>query len=131
MDGRRLLAFCSNDYLGLAAHPEVTRALIAGAERWGCGAGSAHLVNGHTTAHHALEEDLAEFSERHRDRLYRMARAWLGDGMLAQDAVQEAFVRSYTGLGQFRFRATDQPHQVDRAVLGDHLDTGRVHVLLR
>ena len=47
----------------------------------------------------------AEFSERHRERLYRMARAWLGDAMLAQDAVQEAFVRSYTGLGRFRFRA--------------------------
>ena len=47
----------------------------------------------------------AEFSERHRERLYRMARAWLGDPMLAQDAVQEAFMRSYTGLGRFRFRA--------------------------
>lgn len=47
----------------------------------------------------------AEFSERHRERLYRMATAWLGDPMLAQDAVQEAFLRSYTGLGKFRFRA--------------------------
>ncbi len=47
----------------------------------------------------------ALFSERHRDRLYRLASVWLGDRELAQDAVQEAFLRSYTGLGRFRFRA--------------------------
>lgn len=70
VDGRYLLAFCSNDYLGLASHPEVTRALIEGARRWGVGSGSAHLVNGHTSVHHALEEELAEFTQRPRALLF-------------------------------------------------------------
>lgn len=70
VDGHPMLAFCSNDYLGLAAHPEVTGALIAGAERWGAGSGSAHLVNGHTAAHHALEEELADFTGRPRALLF-------------------------------------------------------------
>ena len=70
VDGRPMLAFCSNDYLGLAAHPEVTRAFVAGAERWGVGGGSAHLVNGHTTAHHALEEELADLTGRPRALLF-------------------------------------------------------------
>lgn len=70
VDGRPLLAFCSNDYLGLAAHPEVTAALRQGALRWGVGAGAAHLVTGHTSAHHALEEELAEFTGRPRALLF-------------------------------------------------------------
>lgn len=59
--GRPVLAFCSNDYLGLAAHPKVTEALKRGAERYGVGSGAAHLVCGHTPAHAALEDELAEF----------------------------------------------------------------------
>ncbi|ALP51767.1 8-amino-7-oxononanoate synthase [Candidatus Tenderia electrophaga] len=69
-DGREVLAFCSNDYLGLANHPEVVKALQAGAERWGLGSGAAHLVNGHTTAHHALEAELAAFTNRPRALLF-------------------------------------------------------------
>lgn len=61
IDGRDCLTFCSNDYLGLAAHPEVIRALQQGAEHWGAGSGAAHLLAGHTAAHHALEEELADF----------------------------------------------------------------------
>ncbi|HSH28612.1 MAG TPA: 8-amino-7-oxononanoate synthase [Thiohalobacter sp.] len=59
--GRDCLSFCSNDYLGLAAHPQVVAALQTGAQRWGAGSGAAHLLAGHTAAHHALEEELAEF----------------------------------------------------------------------
>ncbi len=61
IDGEAVLSFCSNDYLGLANHPEVVRALQDGAQRWGVGSGAAHLVNGHSAAHHALEEELADF----------------------------------------------------------------------
>jgi 8-amino-7-oxononanoate synthase len=70
VDGRPLLSFCSNDYLGLANHPDVIAALQAGAERWGVGSGSAHLVNGHCAAHEALEEELAEFTGRARALLF-------------------------------------------------------------
>jgi 8-amino-7-oxononanoate synthase len=68
--GRPLLAFCSNDYLGLANHPSVIKALQSGADRWGVGSGSAHLVNGHSAAHQALEEELAEFTGRPRALLF-------------------------------------------------------------
>lgn len=70
VDGETLLAFCSNDYLGLANHPEVIRALREGAERWGVGGGASHLVIGHSTPHHQLEEALAEFTGRPRALLF-------------------------------------------------------------
>lgn len=70
VDGQSLLAFCSNDYLGLASHPEVIAALRAGAEKWGVGGGASHLVIGHSTPHHELEEALAEFTGRPRALLF-------------------------------------------------------------
>lgn len=70
VDGEPLLAFCSNDYLGLASHPDVIRALQQGAERWGVGGGASHLVMGHSTPHHQLEEALAEFTGRPRALLF-------------------------------------------------------------
>lgn len=68
--GRHLISFCSNDYLGLAADPRVTAALVRGAERWGVGSGAAHLVSGHSAAHHALEEEVADFLQRPRALLF-------------------------------------------------------------
>jgi len=70
VDGQRLLAFCSNDYLGLANHPEVVGAWQAGAERWGVGGGASHLVIGHSTPHHQVEEALAELTGRPRALLF-------------------------------------------------------------
>lgn len=70
VDGRELLAFCSNDYLGLANHPQVIEAWRAGAARWGVGGGASHLVIGHSTPHHELEEALAEFTGRPRALLF-------------------------------------------------------------
>ena len=70
VDGQPLLAFCNNDYMGLANHPEVVAAWQAGAERWGVGGGASHLVIGHSTPHHALEEALAEFTGRPRALLF-------------------------------------------------------------
>lgn len=61
VDGETLLSFCSNDYLGLANHPQVAAAFKAGVDRYGVGAGASHLVTGHSRAHHALEEELADF----------------------------------------------------------------------
>jgi 8-amino-7-oxononanoate synthase len=59
--GRQMLAFCSNDYLGLAAHPKVVAALQEGAQLYGAGSGASHLISGHGKAHARLEERLAEF----------------------------------------------------------------------
>jgi 8-amino-7-oxononanoate synthase len=66
VDGRECVEFCSNDYLGLAGHVEVRRAMGAAAERYGAGSGAAHLVAGHSPEHHALEEELAAFTGRER-----------------------------------------------------------------
>lgn len=70
VDGRRLLAFCSNDYLGLASDARVVAALAEGARRWGAGAGASHLVSGHLHPHHALEEELAAFVGTERALLF-------------------------------------------------------------
>ncbi len=70
VDGQPLLAFCSNDYLGLANHPEVIKAWRDGAERWGVGGGASHLVIGHSTPHHQVEEALAELTGRPRALLF-------------------------------------------------------------
>ncbi len=61
VDGKRYVSFSSNDYLGLAGHPRVARALCSGAEIHGVGAGAAHLVTGHSIAHERLERELAAF----------------------------------------------------------------------
>lgn len=66
VDGKPLLAFCNNDYLGLANHPAVIEAFNEGARRWGVGGGASHLVVGHSQPHHELEEALAAFTGRPR-----------------------------------------------------------------
>jgi 8-amino-7-oxononanoate synthase len=65
VDGQSMLAFCSNDYLGLASHPRVVAALREGAEIYGAGSGASHLVSGHSRAHALLEERLAAFAAPH------------------------------------------------------------------
>jgi 8-amino-7-oxononanoate synthase len=59
VEGRRLIAFAGNDYLGLANHPDVVAAARAAATRWGVGAAASHLVSGHHAPHAALEAELA------------------------------------------------------------------------
>ncbi len=61
VEGRELLAFASNDYLGLASHPALMQAAAEGAARFGVGAGAAHLVAGHFQSHELLEQALADF----------------------------------------------------------------------
>jgi len=70
IDGKTLLAFCSNDYLGLANHPEVIAALREGAQKWGAGGGASHLVSGHSQVHQELEQALADFTGRPRALLF-------------------------------------------------------------
>jgi 8-amino-7-oxononanoate synthase len=70
IDGRPYLSFCSNDYLGLANHPEVVAAFHRGLDDYGAGSGAAHLISGHSRLHHALEEELADFVGRPRALLF-------------------------------------------------------------
>lgn len=61
VDGRDLLSFCSNDYLGLASHPALAAAVAQALPDMGVGAGASHLITGHHAAHHAFETRFAEF----------------------------------------------------------------------
>ena len=70
VDGRRLLSFCSNDYLGLANHSGIVAATRNALADYGVGAGAAHLVTGHMAPHHALEEELAAFTGYPRALLF-------------------------------------------------------------
>ena len=70
VDGREYTAFCSNDYLGLAADPRLAAAAHDGVDRYGVGAGASHLILGHGEAHHALEAALAAFTGLPRALLF-------------------------------------------------------------
>jgi 8-amino-7-oxononanoate synthase len=70
LDGVRCVDFCSNDYLGISAHPRVTEAFIAAAREHGVGARASHLITGHQGEHEALEAELAAFTGRERAILF-------------------------------------------------------------
>ncbi len=70
VDGRQLVDFSSNDYLGLARHPAVAAAMSECAERCGAGSGASHLVTGHGAEHTHLEEEIAAFTGRQRALLF-------------------------------------------------------------
>lgn len=66
VDNQELINFCSNDYLGLANHPEIICAFKNATDEFGVGSGSSHLVCGHSQYHHQLEQALAEYTGRDR-----------------------------------------------------------------
>ena len=123
VEGRRLLNFCSNDYLGLAGDPRVRAAFTAAIARWGTGAGASHLVCGHTAAHEALELALAEFTGRPRALLYSsgyganvgVINALLSTGAFVfEDRLNHASLLDGGRISQATF------------VWFDHLDTGHL-----
>jgi 8-amino-7-oxononanoate synthase len=85
VDGRSLLGFCSNDYLGLAQHPVLVDAAQRGAAQYGVGAGASPLVCGHSAAHAALELELARFVEMPRALFF-------GSGYVANIGIIPALV---------------------------------------
>lgn len=136
VDGRRMVNFCSNDYLGLAADPRLVEAFQRGAERYGVGSGSAHLICGHSAAHHALEDALAEFTGRRRALLFStgyMANvgtisALLGRGdTVLEDRLNHASLLDGGLLAGARFR---RYHHTDPADLAAKLATGSGKVLV-
>lgn len=70
LDGKQTLSFCSNDYLGLASHPQVIRSFKKAVEKYGVGSRASHLISGHSEAHHQLENELAAFTGRARALLF-------------------------------------------------------------
>lgn len=84
VDGRELVNFCSNDYLGLSRHPRVIAALREAASE-GAGAGASHLVCGHGAQHAALEAELADWLQAPRALLF-------GSGYMANLAVVQALL---------------------------------------
>lgn len=63
IDGQAMLTFCSNDYLGLANHPDLTKAITEGLQRFGSGSGASHMISGHHRPHDQLEKALAKTQE--------------------------------------------------------------------
>lgn len=130
VDGRPLLSFNSNDYLGLAAHPRVVAALREGAARYGAGSGASHLVSGHSQAHAQLEERLAAFMAPHLEKaralyfctgymanlavLTALAGATPNESEIFSDALNHASI--IDGARLSRAKVTVYPH-VDVAAL--------------
>ncbi|HJU26149.1 MAG TPA: 8-amino-7-oxononanoate synthase, partial [Rhodanobacteraceae bacterium] len=90
IDGRDRTNFCSNDYLGLAQDPRITRALREAANECGVGSTAAHLVCGHRREHARLEEALCEWTGREAAILF--SSGWLANlgamqALLDRDAV--------------------------------------------
>lgn len=87
-NGQPMLSFCSNDYLGLANHPDIIKAFQQGANDYGVGSGAAHLVSGHSRAHHELEEILADYTGRSRALLFStgyMANLGIVNSLMGKD----------------------------------------------
>ena len=91
LGNKAILSFCSNDYLGLAAHPDIKQAFKDAVDKEGVGSGAAHLLTGHSYYHQALEEKLADFTGQQRVLLFStgyMANLGVIDGLLNRgDAV--------------------------------------------
>src|SRR2546425_1287302 len=87
LDGHPVLLLCSNNYLGLADHPQVRAAAAEAAMRWGVGAGASRLVSGTMTIHRRLEEQLATFERSPSCLLF-------GSGYLANIGVITALAGS-------------------------------------
>ncbi|MGB5097877.1 MAG: aminotransferase class I/II-fold pyridoxal phosphate-dependent enzyme, partial [Porticoccaceae bacterium] len=104
--------FASNDYLGLANHPDVIAAFVRAAETFGVGSGASHLISGHSREHQALEEELAAFTGRPRALLFSTGymanmgaiNALMGPGdLLLQDRLNHASLLDGGFLCRARF----------------------------
>ncbi|WP_006788628.1 8-amino-7-oxononanoate synthase [Thiorhodospira sibirica] len=139
IDGKPALAFCANDYLGLAQHPKVRAAFVEGIQRYGVGSGAAHLVNGHSQAHHALEQALARLLQRPAALLFSSGYlANLGvlqalmtqGGLILQDRLNHASLLDGARLSRarwLRYRHRDLAHLQRR--LSQH-DTAHTPTLI-
>jgi 8-amino-7-oxononanoate synthase len=134
IDGRKYLTFCSNDYLGLADHPQLITAACDGAKQYGIGAGASHLISGHSSAHHALEEALARFTGLPRALLFStgyMANvgavtALVGHGdAIFSDKLNHASLNDAALLSRAKFNRYSRCQQLDLITLARQLAASR------
>jgi len=139
VNSHRYIGFCSNDYLGLANHPDVVAAFKAGADALGVGSGASHLVCGHSREHHALEEELAAFCGRERALLFStgyMANlgtvtALVGKGdAIFEDRLTHASLLDAGLLSGARFQrfTHNDPDHLDRRLAGSDAERRLVAV---
>ncbi|WP_062264930.1 8-amino-7-oxononanoate synthase [Endozoicomonas arenosclerae] len=95
VNGKPCLAFCSNDYLGLANHPDVVQAFQKAADEYGVGSGASNLILGHSRPQHQLEEELADFLGRPRVLLF-------STGYMANLGVMSALLQQGDAIFQDR-----------------------------
>ena len=117
--------FCSNDYLGLSAHPEVVQAFANAVMKYGVGSGASHLVTGHSREHEALEEELAAFTGREKALVFSTGyMANLGaigalvdqKGAIVSDKLNHASLIDgckLTGAKVSRYRHADSEHALE------------------
>jgi len=138
VDGRRLLSFNSNDYLGLAGDARIAAALAEGARLYGAGSGASHLVSGHSKAHALLEERLAGMMALHLEQpralyfstgymanlsvLTALTAAASDEAAIFSDALNHASI--IDGARLARARVTIYPHR-DTAALEAALAASR------
>lgn len=138
LDGRRLLSFCSNDYLALAGDARIVGAMQQSAAHYGVGSGASHLVSGHRVAHAALETELAEFVGAERAVTFStgymanlaIAQVFAGRGdLVVEDKLNHASLIDAGLLTRAGFRryAHADADQARRILAGR--DTGRAVVL--
>ncbi|MFT5083526.1 MAG: 8-amino-7-oxononanoate synthase [Lentisphaeria bacterium] len=139
--GKRYISFCSNDYLGLASHPEVVASLCSAAQRCGVGSGASHLVNGHSAEHHELELELADFTGRKRALLFStgyMANMGVINALmrrgdcLYEDKLNHASLLDGGLLSSaelVRFNHNDMAHLEQRLQKNGHLDNRKLIVV--
>ncbi|MDJ0777214.1 MAG: 8-amino-7-oxononanoate synthase [Gammaproteobacteria bacterium] len=125
VDGHRVVSFCGNDYLGLAAHPALRSAATGAIEQYGVGSGASHLVNGHHRLHEECERRLAAFCGRDRALLFgsgyaanlSVASALLGrHDQLFEDRLNHASLIDGARLSRarvLRYRHNDPRHLAD------------------
>lgn len=136
VDGRELLAFCSNDYLGLANHPRIVQAAVEAAARHGVGQGASHLLSGHSVLHERLESALAQFVDMPRALLFSSGyQANFGvitslagpDDAVFSDALNHASL--IDGVRLSRARVVRYPH-ADVGALSDALAASQARTKL-
>jgi len=117
-DGQHLLSFASNDYLGLANHPDLISALQKGATEAGVGGGASHLITGHHQFHHDAEQALAGFVGLPAGLLFStgyMANMGVGSALLGRndailaDKLNHASLKAAAVLA--RAKLNRYPHQ--------------------